>query len=213
MKTMRQVISELQAQGYQVTYYVRRDGGILIRSIDGQTYRGAHGNAAARKITGAKISEARIGQLKFATRARKVKKPTLDDEVASEWRRVKAKWNKVFKAKGGKPHPAGYFGWNRIKYSIEHYGKEEALRRIKEAEKYTTGLAYSKNVEYLSVYIKDVADKTDSKELLQLYKDLIQNAYSIREEWIIPAYQELYKINDGIPASEVAKNTRAILRL
>ena len=211
---MRQVVQRLQAQGHSVSYYVRKDGGILIKSIDGERFpSGASGNARARQLVGSTLSEARPSQLKFATRARKFKHPTLDDEIQKEWQRVKKKWNKAFKAKGGKPHPAGYFGWNRINRTIKEQGREEALRRIHEAERYATGLAYSKNIEYLATYIKMVADSTKSPEFQSLYDDLIENAYSIKEEWIKPAYDELYKLNKGVSPKEIAKNTRAILRL
>lgn len=212
--TMMEVVRQLQAQGHEVDFYVRKDGGILVKNIDGEKFpTGASGNARARQIAGASISEARISQLKYATRARKVKKPSLDDEIRKEFERVKKKWNKSFKSKGGKPHPAGYFGWKRIKYAIDHYGREEALRRIREAERYASGIAYTKNVEILAQYIKSVGDQLNSPELIKLSEDLIANAYSIKEEWIKPAYDELYKLNQGVPPKEVAKNTRAILRL
>lgn len=212
--TMMEVVRQLQAQGHEVDFYVRKDGGILVKNIDGERFpSGASGNARARQLVGASISEARVSQLKYATRARKVKKPSLDDVIKKEYDRIKKKWNKAFKAKGGKPHPAGYFGWNRIKYAVEHYGKEEALRRIREAERYASGIAYAKNVEILAQYIKSVGDQLNSQELVKLSEDLIANAYSIKEEWIKPAYDELYKLNQGIPPKEVARNTRAILRL
>lgn len=212
--TMMEVVRKLQAQGHEVDFYVRKDGGILVKNIDGEKFpTGASGNARARQLAGASISEARISQLKYATRARGVKKPSLDDEIAKEFYRVKKKWNKAFKAKGGKPHPAGYFGWRRIKYAIDHYGRDEALRRIREAERYASGIAYAKNVEILAQYIKSVGDQLNSPELTKLSEDIIANAYSIKEEWIKPAYDELYKLNAGIPPKEVAKNVRAILRL
>lgn len=212
--TMMEVVRQLQAQGHEVDFYVRKDGGILVRNIDGERFpSGASGNARARQIVGASISEARISQLKYATRARKVKSLSLDDEIAKEFARVKKKWNKAFKAKGGKPHPAGYFGRNRIKYAIDHYGKKEALRRIREAERYASGIAYSKNVEILAKFILSAGERLNSPELIKLSEDLTENAYSIQDEWIKPAYDELYKLNKGIPPKEIARNTRAILRL
>lgn len=212
--TMMEVVRQLQAEGHEVDYYVRKDGGILVKKIDGERYpSGASGNARARQLVGSTLSEARASQLKYATRARKIKRPTLDDEVRQEFERVKKKWNKAFKAKGGKPHPAGYFGWARINYAIEHYGKEEALRRIREAGRYASGIAYAKNVEILAQYIKSVGDQLDSQDLIQLSEDIIASAYNIKEEWIKPAYDELYKLNQGISPKEVARTTRAILRL
>ena len=211
---MMEVVTKLQSQGHHIDFYVRKDGGILVRSIDGQRFpSGASGNAVARQMAGSTLSEARASQLKFATRARKVKKPSLDDEVRKEFLRVKKKWNKAFKAKGGKPHPAGYFGWNRIKYALDKYGKEEALRRIHEAEKYTSGIAYEKNVRTLAVFVRNAGSQYQSQELLKLADDIEENAYTIREEWIAPAYDELYKLNQGIEPKQIAKNTRAILRL
>ena len=211
---MRQVVSKLIEQGHQVTYYIRKDGGILVKSIDGERYTtGATGNARARQLVGSTLSEARSSQLKYATRARKVKRPSLDDEIYNEWQRVKKKWNKAFKSKGGKPHPAGYFGWARIKYSIEHYGREDALRRIREAESYSSGIAYAKNVKKLAFEIRKYGWQLDLQEFIDLADDLMANAYSIREEWIVPAYDELYKLNKGVPPKEVARTTRKILRL
>ena len=212
--TMIEVVQTLQAQGHEIDYYVRKDGGILVKNIDGQKFpSGASGNAVARQMAGAQISEARVAQLKFATRARKVKKPTLDDEVKKEWQRVKKKWNKAFKAKNGKPHPAGYFGWNRINRAIKEYGREEALRRIREAEKYASGVAYAKNVEQLAGFILDAGTKYNSQALTKLSQDVLENAYAIRDEWIYPAYEALYKLNDGVPPEQVASNVRTILRL
>ena len=212
--TMMEVVRQLQAQGHEVDFYVRKDGGILVRKIDGERYpSGASGNARARQLAGAPISEARVKQLKYATRQRKIKKPSLDDAIEKEYKRVKKKWNKAFKYKKGKPHPAGYFGKGRIQYAIDHYGKEEALRRIREAERYASGMAYSKNVEQLAYFIKSAGATYNSQDLEKLADDLLENAFSIKEEWIRPAYDELYKLNVGVPPQEVARVTRAILRL
>lgn len=218
--TMLGVVRELQAKGHNVKYYVRKDGGILIKSIDSNKFTGAKGNALAREMVNVKLSEARSHQLKYATRSRKKirarrkkGKMTLDDKIKSEYDRVKRKWNKAFKSKNGQPHPAGYFGWERIQWSIEHYGKSEALRRISEAEKYASGIAYSKNVEELVVFIRLTADMKNSQLLKDVANDLEDNAYMIRDEWIQPAYDELYTINQGAKIEDVARNLRKILRL
>ena len=218
--TMIEVVKELQKQGHDVEYYVRKDGGILVRKIDGTKFpTGASGNTMARQIVGADISSARVQQLKYATRAKKTlramktKNIEIEDKIKAEWQRVKRKWNKAFKAKEGKPHPAGYFGWSRIKYTMEHYGKEEALRRIVEAEKYASGIAYEKNVKELAIQVKLAGDKFNSKELADLYDLILENAYAIREEWIRPAYDALYKLNAGVSPKQVANDVRAILRL
>lgn len=212
--TMRQIVSKLQAQGHKVSYYVRKDGGILIKSIDGERFTtGASGNIRARQLLGVDISEARSHQLEYATRQRGRARFKLDDEIEKEYQRVKKIWKRKIKPKKGEPHPAGYFGRGRIEYAMKTYGKQEALRRIREAERYALGIAYSKNVEYLITMIRDAGIKLNSQELLQLANDVQENIYNIKEEWIRPAYDELYKLNAGLSAQDVAKNTRRILRL
>lgn len=215
---MRQIVAELQRKGHSVTFYVRKDGGILIKTIDGERFTtGASGNVRARQIVGTNISKARSQQLQYATRTRQSlrKKPRLkiDNEIENAYNRAKKKWNKAFHSKNGTPHPAGYFGRSRIDYAIEKFGKEEALRRILEAERYASGVAYSKNVQILAMFIADAGNKYNSQELLTLSTDVLQNAYTIREEWIQPAYDELYKLNAGVEPKIVAANTRKILRL
>ena len=210
--TTLEVVRTLQTQGHKINFYVRKDGGILIRSIDGEKFSGASGNKRAREMIGQPISEARLSQLKYITRARRVK-VSLDEEIEREFQRVKKKWNKAFKSKKGKPHPAGYFGRARINYLLKKYSKKEVLSRILEAERYASGIAYSKNVQILATQIKNAGELHQSQELIKLANDLIEYAYTIKEEWIQPAYDELYKLNAGVPPKEVAKNTRAILRL
>ena len=212
---MIQVVRQLQSQGHVIDFYVRKDGGILVKNIDGMKFpSGATGNAYARSLLGVNISEARKSQLKYATRVRtKPVKVQVDDAVKEEYKRVKKIWTKAFKSKGGKPHPAGYFGWQRIKRAYKQYGKAEALRRISEAEKYATGIAYSETVRILASFIMEAGNKYGSSDLVKLSEDLVANAYTIKDEWIKPAYDELYKLNTGTSPKDVAKNVRSILRL
>ena len=214
-KSMMAVVSQLVASGHQVEYYIRKDGGILIRRIDGEHFSGAHGNARARQLVGSQLSEAREKQLAYATATRKAQRklPNISQTIEEEYKRVKKIWNKAFKAKGGKPSPAGYFGKGRIKYAQKMYGEEEALRRIREAERYATGTAYSKNVQHLAMFIQMASAQYQSQELEKVAEDLLANAYAIKEETIYPAYQELYKLNAGQDPKEIAKNLRKILRL
>lgn len=218
---MIEVVAKLQSQGHQVDFYVRKDGGILVRSIDGKKYGQAYnkktgqlsGNQMAMKLAGTTPSEARIAQLKYATRARRVKKPSPEDAVYKEWERVHKKWTKAFKSKKGKPHSAGYFGWGRIDYALKHGGKEEAMAVIARAERYASGIAYARNVEHLADYIMDASAKLGSQELAQLANEIIENSLNIKEEWILPAYEALYDLNHGVEPKQVVKNVRRILRL
>ena len=117
--TMIQVVRQLQSQGHVVDFYIRKDGGILVRNIDGMRFpSGASGNAYARSLLGINISEARKSQLKYATRVRtRAVKVQVDDIIREEYKKVKKIWTKAFKPKEGKPHPAGYFGWQKEEHS------------------------------------------------------------------------------------------------
>lgn len=212
MKSLIQIVNELIAQGHNVQYSIRKDGGILIRYIDGVHYKAADGNKRAREMVGAQLSEARAKQLKYITRVRK-KSNKLPDAVNIAYQKAKVKWKKAFKSQKGKPHPAGYFDKRSIRYTYEKYGEEEALRVISEHEKYASGIAYSKNVEHLADFIQDAAAKYGSAELSKLAQDVRDNAFLIRDEWIYPAYEKLYDLNNGIDPKQVAQETRLILRL
>ena len=61
--TTRQLVQQLQSQGYQVKYHIRKDGGVLISSINGAKFKGAKGNIYARQLLGVEISQRRSQQL------------------------------------------------------------------------------------------------------------------------------------------------------
>ena len=65
----------------------------------------------------------------------------------------------------------------------------------------------------LAVFVRNAGAQYQSEELIQLAQDIEDNAYAIRESWIAPAYDELYKLNAGVEPKQVANNTRKILRL
>lgn len=212
--SVREIIYYLQETGHQITYYQRKDGGVLIRSIDGVKYLGAKGNIAARALVGVNLSQAREKQLKAATTTKKqLKKAVGYEEVKTEWRRVRDVWRQAFPPSKRKKNPIGTFSWRRIRYALIHYGREEALRRIYEAERYAQGLANTLNVEHLIAYIKEANLFLKNEDFDKLAKDIEANIYSIKEDAIYPAYQALYELNHGANPSEVARKVRRILSL
>lgn len=210
--TTRQIVNMLISQGHKVSYYIRKDGGILITSIDGTRYTGAKGNAIARQMTSQSLSERRSKQLKSAAKIKKQLR-TADVPLKEEWRRVRELWNERFKRGTKIRKKVGNLGWKGIQYAYTHYGEKEAYRRLSEAEKYISGIAYSKNVELLSAFVLDAGEKLNSQVLKDLAKDIIRNAYVIREEWLNPAYEELYKLNQGKSPEDVASSVKRILRI
>ena len=214
--TIRQTISVLRNQGHKVTYYERKDGGVLIRSIDGQTFTGATGNLYARAMTGQTLSVKRAKQLGDITWSGKRLQSQIsykDYDVKKKLQKVQRIWRKAFpKAKGQMPS-VGRKTAKKVKWSLEHRGKEETMRLLEEAERYAKGKAYTKNIQQLADFINDASLRYHSQELKQLALDILSNAWMINENAILPAYQELYKLNDGVPPEEIAKNVRIILEI
>lgn len=214
--TMMKVVSQLQKEGHKVTYYIRKDGGILIKSIDGKHYSGATGNAAARSMVGANISEARTSQLKYITKERSKRRRTLEGKVAEEYKRVKGLWNKRFKSKDGEAPSVGYLPKSKVAYHVRTGGEEEALRILANKERYTRGMAYPENIQALGEEILRVGRLKKSSSLIDLGDKVIANMYTdiIKEESIYPAYEELYNANNLYKKEEldgIAANIEAIL--
>lgn len=198
--TTRQVIDRLIAEGHQIEYYVRSDRGVRITKIDGIRFKGSEGNTYARNLVGVALSERRKAQLTRINPIRRVGK-----KLTSQIRKIQNKWKKT-KAKG-KPTT------KKIEYTIKTYGIEEAQRQLSEAERYAEGLAYSKNIDALINFCEYYAVLTGEDEFYEIANLINQHRDTIREEWIQPAYQELYTLNNGANPSDVARNVRAILRL
>ena len=211
-KNMRAVVSELQALGHDVEYYVRSDGGILIRKIDGNKFSGASGNIQARRLTGEELSVRRAMQLTRATEKRAKYKgmniPTIPDYYKKELAKVQRHWRKkVDVSKTGQPTLA------KLRWRLINEGEESAKRLLGEWEKYTQGIAYTEVVKALHDYIVEFNNDDNNPELDKLAEDIWANRDNIRDEWILPAYQALYKLNNGQPVEDVINNVRAILRL
>lgn len=212
--TIREIVNILQSQGHSISYYVRKDGGILIKEIDGQRFSGAMGNLYARAMTGQRLSVKRAEQLhKITYTGKRAKKYIEDREIKRLLQRVQRKWNKAFPHKRGEAPLQGLKTAKGVKWTIEHKGRAEAIRLLKEAERYASGKAYTENIQQLIYYVRDVARKLDSDLLHELADDIESNAWKIMENRIYPAYHELYQLEHGIPVEEVVRNVRRVLEL
>ena len=214
--TIRQIAKELSAQGYDIRYRVRKDGGVLITKINNQRFTGATGNKIARQMTGETISEARRSQLERITGER------VDvQNLYKEYRRVKRKWTKW----ENKPKSAGELTFKKFKRALKEEGRAEALRYLGEKEKYATGIAYSRVLDAFVGSLKSAKIKLQGiykmgADLLQdLIDDIEDNYEKIRDEWILPAYEAMYPLTKGQIAvtEEIVKDcineARSILRL
>ena len=190
--SVKEIIEELQRLGYEVSSRKRKDGGYIITKINGQTFKGASGNKAARSMLGIELSSARAEQLSFNVQKYiqgTKKKATLDEEMKKDLRKVQRIWrkNKV-KAR---------ITAKKVKEHIKQEGREAAKEYLQRQARYGEGYAYLENVYYLAQYIEDIGKGILSNDQLQnevyaLAEYIRSKANTFKEEWIEKCYQFAY---------------------
>lgn len=218
--TLVELVNKLTIEGNNIKYRVRPDGGIIVTEINGVKYSGASGNAIVRTMTGAKLSEARRVQLQRIKPPKKVapqkrRKPELDTEIKKELRRVQRKIRQRRKETG---KFTGTVTTSNIRWTLEHEGKRAALEKLRQANRYASGLAYDANIDALIGYIAEVAAKfqgspSDYTAFLELIEKINRARDRIREEDILPTYQILYQLNNGVLPRDVINQVIAQLKL
>lgn len=199
--TTRQIVAQLRKQGHKISFIERNDGGIRITKIDGQRFQGSEGNVQARKMTGVKLSERREKQLhkpSMVTPKGKwshKRKSELSDEEKRQIQRLQRLWHRKQVREGylqeGMPTRSNY------RYIKEHYGLEEAQRRLMESERYALGYAYLENVnalisrlqldmgklpQNLREHFQEVIDKIEEKRFT--FKDIwINKINEVTYDW------------------------------
>ena len=100
--TIKKVIQTLQKRGVKVTAVKRKDGGYLIKSLDGQSFKKSEGNKVARSMLGITLSPEKTQQLKDATKQRiaiskgKASRVTpLDKAIKNQIARINRKLKKL----------------------------------------------------------------------------------------------------------------------
>ena len=198
--TIREIIKDLKEAGYNVSFYERKDGGIRITRINGQTFSGSHGNQRAREIVGASLSEARVkalGKLKTPKGKgsyNKRRKEKLSEETKKEIQRLQRLYRKAGKGEG-KPTIRNY------RYILRTRGKKEAERLLKQAERRIMGYAYPENVDALLSRIKmdiNKLRKVAHEDLSRAYDRIKELKESFLDKWIYACYEILYDMEIAI---------------
>ena len=198
--TIKSLVSELLNRGYNVTYRKRKDGGILITSIDGHKYKGALGNRVARMLLGEEISTRRKQQLTKITRER-VKRPrkvivNTPEDLERYRKRVMRKWRKA--------GLTGSISKRNLRNIIEDRGIKGAETYLAEMERHTQGKAYFGAIEGLLARIQndiDVGDEEDARNLQDAFDLINLNKEEFRQEWLFPLFDELYNFEMGLSSS------------
>lgn len=203
------VIETLQKQGHRVEYSHRKDGGYVIRSIDGVHYKGKQGNAVARLMVGTKLSEARRVQLESIRTPkgkRQQKLEALDEDVKRKLRKVQKEHRKR--------HPTieGTQTTGKTRWRIKQFGKEKALESLDKALRYEMGIAYKDNVLHLLERIEMDLMVDEDSDMESIYDTIKAKIDEFKEEWISQVYYCLYEWEKGsITGQECARRIRAII--
>lgn len=194
---VKDIVEALRKQGIKVEARRRTDGGYLITKINGVSYSGAKGNAAAREILGVQLSEARIEQANYNVKKyiqKQKKTKTLDENMKAKLRKVQRNWKKH--KVGGEAKVTA----KKVKWYIKEHGQEAAKEYLEKMDRYGSGLAYEENVEYLAQYVEDIArglevtNESYADKFYQLAEYIRSKMDSFKEDWINRIYQCLYTI-------------------
>ena len=191
MKVIK-LVEQLKLKGYKVSYYKRKDGGVLIRSINGQKFTAAKGNVFARQLLGVELSQRRGEQLRKITRARPwYKTHTIEtpEDLERFRKSVMRKWKKA--------GLRGSISKVNLKHMIADRGIEGARQYLTEMERHTEGKAYYSQVEALISRIEQdinaVSGDNEEVRWLEELKSLIENRKEeFKVEWIFAIFDELY---------------------
>ena len=203
--TIRQIIPELRQQGYNVTYKTRRDGGVLITSINGERFKGAKGNIRARLLTGHVLNKRREAQLTKITRERVLHPRKIPVEtpldMESYRKRVMRKWRKA--------GLTGSISKKNLRRIIEDRGFEGAKTYLEEMERHTEGKAYYSAINGLLARMEEdiqtlkANGDNESADWIQQAHDLIDSKKDeFRQEWLFAIFDYLYEFEN--PASNVS---------
>ena len=204
-----EIIKILEKQGHEIEYSKRKDGGYIIRGIDGAKFSGKVGNAFARRLVGAKLSQARqvqLAKIRLPKGKKYEKMEELPDNLKKMLRKVQREWRKK--------HPTieGTMTTRGVRYHLRHYGLEETLRSLDKGYRYASGYAYIDNVNWLIERINQDLISRPSAEMEQVVELIKRKTLDFREEWISACYQVIYDWEKGaIDDRECARQIRAII--
>ena len=205
-----EIIKLLQAQGHEVEYTHRKDGGYIIRKIDGQRFSGKVGNTIARNMVGAKLSQARqvqLARIRLPKGRKYTKLAPLPEDVKKALRKVQRSWRKKH------PDIRGTASTKNIRWYLKEHGKEATIQSLDKSYRYAQGLAYIDNVNFLLQRIQDDLNKEPNSALENVYYLIERHALDMKEEWMQPLHYDcLQEWERGhITGEECARRMRDIM--
>lgn len=195
--TMIDVIDMLKEMGMEVKYIKRKDGGVRVTKIGNQRFTGSTGNQLAREMTGTTLSERRTAQLKtiktpkgqFGHRKRVEQ---LDEDIVKRIRKVQRKMRK------NQINRTGIVTQRNYRYVLKHEGKEEAERRLAQAERYASGLAYVENVDALLKRLKLDNNKLKNSDIEEAIRIIKEKRETMKESQLSDLIDTTYEMEKKV---------------
>ena len=95
---LKDIIKQLETDGFEIEFRTRSDGGLIITKINGISFKGAAGNTKAREIAGVQLSQAQISQrsynVKTFIKGYKHPKDKFDEDLKAKVKKVQYTWRK-----------------------------------------------------------------------------------------------------------------------
>lgn len=208
--TLRESVKELQKRGINITYYERKDGGIVVTSINGTKYRGKTGNKVVRFMMNQELSSRRASQLSRITRQRNWSSPRIEstEDMNRQLKRVQRLWRKE--------GIRGTISKRNLKIMIQERGFEGAKTYLIEMERHARGLAYNSQIDGLIARMEqdlvNIHDENEQSLIQSVIDKLKANRDNISFEDVTRIYDELYNYEqDSIGAGAFAERVNRIL--
>lgn len=215
--TIEALISQAKEQGMNIKATKRKDGGYIVRAIDGTKYTGKEGNKALRNIMGTSLSQAQIEQ----RRANRVEieqlkklepfKNTYSDKLLKEAAKTKEFVEKSLAAQGLNG------SWNPFKsieyYKSKGYDEERVAEMISNIRTKAAGFAYADNVEAFIMSAWQLPLFQGDNGAIRYYKlKYLSAMQQMRITDLNILLEELYKVkNDTMDYSEFEYDVDEIL--
>lgn len=195
------VVKSLEKQGNIIKYRHRSDGGILITSINGMSFKGAKGNEYARELAGVQLSASFKKHLEAIKPALNVtpsqrKKEEIDKETKNLIRRVNRKLKKM-------GNSAGHVTITQYRKNVARFGRGEANRLLRQAEKYSKGDAYVENIKWYLERLRNINNWFGGSEYLEEIIDIIArivelDGAGVKDNELTVWYDVLYELEQTL---------------
>lgn len=196
--TMKEIVNKLEKNGNKIKYRQRKDGGIIITSINGQKMGITEGNRLARSMVGkgGKLSKKREKQLSYNVKRYIKLKPGQhkargkpDADIVKLVRKVQRTGRKT-------KVDTGRVTMRKVRYHLKTEGREKTIEYLQRRMRYFQGYANENNINAIQERINRIGYGIQSnllKSKLQSISRILEfKSTNIKEEDVKKIIEILY---------------------